>query len=311
MAKQRSKKRIAGLVVLILLIILATALVVINPFQYLKSLAPEAVAETSTEQVAVPVRVLQTATSTLQNTIRTNGSVIDPSSLDIYPEATGTLKTLTVSVGQRVEKDQVIATIDPSRPGVVYKEVAVKASAGGTILALPFVVGAGVSMQAPLARIGMLENLEVVTDIAERHIGSVEIGTMAELTFKAYPGQRFSAEVSRLSPVLNPGSRTLEIGLTFEDAEGKIKSGMFPTITLFTEHLDSVIAIPRSALLYSGGQAYLYIADNSNVAHRVNVEVGLQVDDMIEIKSGLNEGDLLVVEGQSLLTEGTLVRVLQ
>ncbi|MFA6733142.1 MAG: efflux RND transporter periplasmic adaptor subunit, partial [Sphaerochaeta sp.] len=181
----------------------------------------------------------------------------------------------------------------------------------GTILALPFVVGAGVSMQAPLARIGMLENLEVVTDIAERHIGSVGIGTKAELTFKAYPGQRFSAEVSRLSPVLNPGSRTLEIGLTFEDAEGKIKSGMFPTITLFTEHLDSVIAIPRSALLYSGSQAYLYIADNSNVAHRVNVEVGLQVDDMIEIKSGLNEGDLLVVEGQSLLTEGTLVRVLQ
>jgi RND family efflux transporter MFP subunit len=151
----------------------------------------------------------------------------------------------------------------------------------------------------------------VVTDIAERHIGSVGIGTKAELTFKAYPGQRFSAEVSRLSPVLNPGSRTLEIGLTFEDAEGKIKSGMFPTITLYTEYLDSVIAIPRSALLYSGSQAYLYIADSSEVAHRVNVEVGLQVEDMIEIKDGLNEGDRLVIEGQSLLTEGTLVRVLQ
>lgn len=311
MAKQRSKKRIAGLVVLILLIILATALVVVNPFQYLKSLAPEAVAETSTEQVAVPVRVLQTATSTLQNTIRTNGSVIDPSSLDVYPEVTGTLRTLTVSVGQRVEKDQVIATIDPSRPGVVYKEVAVKAPAAGTVLALPFVVGAGVSMQAPLVRIGMLENLEVVTDIAERHIGSVTIGTKAELIFKAYPNETFPAVVSRLSPVLNPGSRTLEIGLTFEDAEGKIKSGMFPTITLFTEHLESVIAIPRSALLYSGNQAYLYLVDEANAAHRVNVEVGLQVEDMIEIKEGLNVGDLLVTEGQSLLTEGTLVRVLQ
>ncbi|MEA4860729.1 MAG: efflux RND transporter periplasmic adaptor subunit [Sphaerochaeta sp.] len=311
MAKQRSKKRIAGLIILIILIILATALVVINPFQYLKSLAPQQVVEESTEQVSVPVRVLEVAQSNLQNTIRTNGSVIDPSSLDVYPEVTGTLRTLTVSVGQRVEKDQVIATIDPSRPGVVYKEVAVKAPASGTVLALPFVVGAGVSMQAPLVRIGMLENLEVVTDIAERHIGSVTIGTKADLTFKAYPNETFPAVVSRLSPVLNPASRTLEVGLVFEDEMRKIKSGMFPTITLYTEHLDSIIAIPRSALLYSGNQAYLYIVDETNTAHRVPVEVGLQVEDMIEIKEGLNVGDLLVTEGQSLLTEGTLVRVLQ
>lgn len=311
MAKQRSKKRIAGLIILIILIILATALVVINPFQYLKSLAPQQVVEESTEQVSVPVRVLEVAQSNLQNTIRTNGSVIDPSSLDVYPEVTGTLRTLTVSVGQRVEKDQVIATIDPSRPGVVYKEVAVKAPASGTVLALPFVVGAGVSMQAPLVRIGMLENLEVVTDIAERHIGSVTIGTKADLTFKAYPNETFPAVVSRLSPVLNPASRTLEVGLVFEDEMRKIKSGMFPTITLYTEHLDSIIAIPRSALLYSGNQAYLYIVDETNTAQRVHVEVGLQVEDMIEIREGLNVGDLLVTEGQSLLTEGTLVRVLQ
>lgn len=311
MAKTRSKKRIAGLIILIILIILATALVVINPFKYLKSLAPQQAVEESTEQVSVPVRVMTVAQSNLQNTIRTNGSVIDPSSLDVYPEVTGTLKTLTISVGQRVEKDQVIATIDPSRPGVVYKEVAVKAPADGTVLALPFVVGSAVSMQAPLVRIGMLENLEVVTDIAERHIGSVTIGTKAELTFKAYPSERFPAVVSRLSPVLNPGSRTLEVGLVFEDEMKKIKSGMFPTITLYTEHLASIIAIPRSALLYSGSQAYLYTVDETNTAHRVNVEVGLQVEDMIEIKEGLNVGDLLVTEGQSLLTEGTLVRVLQ
>ncbi|MPM48933.1 Multidrug resistance protein MdtA [bioreactor metagenome] len=137
------------------------------------------------------------------------------------------------------------------------------------------------------------------------------IGTKADLTFKAYPNETFPAVVSRLSPVLNPASRTLEVGLVFEDEMRKIKSGMFPTITLYTEHLDSIIAIPRSALLYSGNQAYLYIVDETNTAHRVPVEVGLQVEDMIEIKEGLNVGDLLVTEGQSLLTEGTLVRVLQ
>ena len=86
MAKQRSKKRIAGLIILIILIILATALVVINPFQYLKSLAPQQVVEESTEQVSVPVRVLEVAQSNLQNTIRNNLSVIYHTYLDVYPE---------------------------------------------------------------------------------------------------------------------------------------------------------------------------------------------------------------------------------
>ena len=69
-----------------------------------------------------------------------------------------------------------MGTVDPSRAGMVYKESIIKAPASGTVLALPFVQGAVVTGQAPIARLGMIEELEVVMSIAERHVGSVGIG---------------------------------------------------------------------------------------------------------------------------------------
>lgn len=311
MKQHHSKKHIAGLIVLIVLIILATALVVINPFQYLKNLQATPVAATDEGPVEVSVRVMNVQLVDLQNTIVGNGNVVDPSSIDVYSEVNGTLTTLSVSLGQRVEKDQVLGTVDPSRAGVTYKQSVLKAPVAGTILLLPFVQGSNVSMQAPIARIGLLEDLEVVLDIAERHIGTVGIGTKAELSFKAFPDQVFQAEVIRLSPVLNPATRTLEIALKLQDPEGKVKSGMFPSVVLFTERLEDVLAIPRSALLYSGNQAYVFTVDSNGLAQKKNVEVGMQVDDKVQITTGLVVGDSLIVQGQSLMTEGTLVRILQ
>jgi len=71
------------------------------------------------------------------------------------------------------------------------------------------------------------------------------------------------------------------------------------------------LAIPRSALLYSGQEAYVFIIGSDDLAQRKTVSVGLQVDDMIQIVDGLSFSDRLVVEGQSLLTDGTPVRILQ
>jgi len=311
MKQHHSKKHIAGLIVLIVLIILATALVVINPFQYLKNNKATVVATTDEGPVEVSVRVMDVQLVDLQNTIVGNGNVVDPSSIDVYSEVNGTLTTLSVSLGQRVEKDQVLGTVDPSRAGVTYKQSVIKAPVAGTILLLPFVQGSNVSMQAPIARIGLLEDLEVVLDIAERHIGTVGIGTKAELSFKAFDDQVFQAEVIRLSPVLNPATRTLEIALKLQDPEGKVKSGMFPSVVLFTERLEQVLAIPRSSLLYFGNQAYVFTVDSNGLAQKKNVEVGMQVDDKVQITTGLVVGDTLIVQGQSLMTEGTLVRILQ
>ncbi len=308
-----TNKRKVGLVLLLVIIVAAVAVIILNPFASLKALNPSLAEKESNggEKVAIAVSVDPVMRTTLQNYIRGNGNVVDPKALDVYPEVMGNLTYLDAKVGDKVEKDKLLAKIDPSRAGVVYKESEVKAPVSGTILAVNFAKGASVSSQGPLFRIGMLEALEVEMDIAERYVGSVRVGTRAMATFKAYPEQEFAGEVTRLSPVLNPTSRTLEIGLRLEDPDHLIKSGMFPTVTILTEKLEDVLVISRSSVLYDGSQAYVYVATKANLVEKKPIKIGLVVDDRAQVLTGLEEGQRVITQGQTLLTEGTSVRIVE
>jgi len=313
MSEHTTNKKKVGLIILLLIIVIAVVVIILNPFAKLKALNPLSGKEESktSEKIAIAVSVSPVMRSTLQNYIGGNGNVVDPKALDVYPEVMGNLTYLDAKVGDRVEKNKVLARIDPSKAGIVYKESEVKAPVSGTILAVNFANGASVSSQGPLFRIGMLEALEVEIDIAERYVGSVKLGTKAMATFKAYPGQEFVGEVTRLSPVLNPTSRTLEIALSLEDPDRLIKSGMFPSITILTERLEDVVVITRSSVLYEGSQAYVYIVDKTNIAEKKPIKIGLVVDDKAEVLSGLEEGQRVIIQGQTLLTDGTSVRIVE
>ena len=313
MSEHTTNKKKVGLIILLVIIVAAVAVIVLNPFAKLKALNPLLGEDASNGdvKVAIAVSVSPVLRSTMQNYIGGNGNVVDPKALDVYAEVMGNLTYLDAKVGDKVEKDKVLARIDPSRAGVVYKQSEVKAPVSGTILAVTYAKGASVSSQGPLMRIGMLEALEVEMDIAERYVGSVQLGTRAMATFKAYPAQEFVGEVTRLSPVLNPTSRTLEIGLSLDDPKGLIKSGMFPSVTILTEKLENVLVINRSSVLYDGNQAYVYIANKTNVAEKKLIKIGLVVDDKAEVLSGLEEGQRVIIQGQTLLTDGTSVRIVE
>ena len=310
--KKTKKKHRGALIILIVVVVALGALVVINPFDSLIAKLQETTAEAApVESSKVSVRVDPLSLTSIDQVIEGNGNVIDPSSLDVYPEVAGTMTELAVAVGDRVEKDQVLAVIDPSRAGMVYKSSTVTSPSAGTVLAVPFVEGATVGPQAPIVRLGLIDDLEVVMHIAEQYIGRVLIGTEAELTFAAYPGEVFSATVSYLSPVLNPTARTMEIRLTIHDPERMVKSGMFPAVRLLTGHKDDVISIDRSSIVYEGVKSYVYIAEEAGTAKKVEVSTGIQMGQTVEITSGLSAGDRLIVEGQTLLTDGAELNILQ
>ncbi|MDY0290028.1 MAG: efflux RND transporter periplasmic adaptor subunit [Sphaerochaeta sp.] len=312
MGDDTNKKKKVGLVVLLTIIVVAVAIIILNPFANIRSANKDVSGDLQAEKkVAIAVNASPVERTTLQNYIRGNGNVVDPKALDVYPEVMGTLSFLDAKVGDKVDKEKLLARIDPSRAGVVYKESEVRAPVSGTILAVNFAKGSSVSAQGPLFRIGLLDALEVEMDIAERFVGSVRVGTRAVATFKAYPGREFAGEVTRLSPVLNPTSRTLEIGIRLEDPDLLIKSGMFPTVTILTDRLTDRLVIQRSSVLYEGNQAYVYAVGKDNLAKKEYIQLGLVVDDKAEVLSGLAEGQVIVTQGQTLLTDGTSVRIVE
>lgn len=311
--EHKSRKNRVGLIILLVLIVAAVVVIVINPFEGLAQMMRDQAAgqtETAVEDTVLSVRVAPVVTGDLRAYIKTNGNVVDTKTVDIYPDVAGKLSFMELSVGDSVDVDQVVARIDPSRPGMNFRETVVESPVKGTVLSVNFAAGATVSPQAALVRVGMLDNLEVDVAIAEQYIGEVGIGTEATATFQAYPGETFTGRVVRLSPVLDPVTRTLKVGIALDDPERKVKAGMFPSLVIYTETVEDALIVGRSSILYDQNQPYVYVVDDRDIARRQDIELALVVDENAQVVKGLASGDNVVIQGQTLLTDGAAIRVL-
>ncbi|OQY37711.1 MAG: hypothetical protein B6229_07880 [Spirochaetaceae bacterium 4572_7] len=246
----------------------------------------------------------------LKDYIKLNGDIVTSTNIDIYPDTSGKLSKLIVSLGDYVVKGQTIAEIDPSLPGQVYSTSPVISTITGTIIDLPYKVGSTISStQIPVATVGDLTDLLVQVYVSEKDIAAIKIGLDSIVTFDAYPGIQFHAVITEISPVLNKSSRTMEVKLSIKENDSRIKSGMFASIKLITEVLNNVITVSSVSLTESADEAYLYTIDEQGVAHKQVVETGLAIDGVVEIVSGLNPGDVVVNRGQSMIQDGSSVRI--
>lgn len=246
----------------------------------------------------------------LKNYIKLNGDIVTSTDVDIYPDTSGKLTKLSVSLGDYVIKGQTIAEIDPSLPGQVYSTSPVKSTITGTIIDLPYKVGSTISStQIPVASVGDLTDLLVQVYVSEKEIAAIKLDLDAYITFDAYPGTTFHATTTELSPVLNKSSRTMEVKLSIKENDSRIKSGMFASVKLITEVLENVITVSNVSLIDSSDEQYVYTIDTDGVAHKIMVETGLTIDGVTQIISGLSPGDSVVNRGQSMIQDGSTVRI--
>ncbi len=248
--------------------------------------------------------------SSIVDYIRVNGDIESATSIDVFPDVFGDVHELNIRVGQRVERGEVIARIDQSRPGQSFVPGPVRAPISGTIVSIPVRVGSKLQQGQPIARMATTGDLQVRTHIAERYIGRLSLGQSAEVELAAFPDETFSARVIELSPVVDPATRTMEIKLNFRRADARIRSGMFARIRIITEERVDVPVVPPDAVVTRLGRQYIYVITEEERVEQREVELGVQAADRIEIKSGVRPGERIVVEGQGQLEDGVRVRVI-
>jgi multidrug efflux pump subunit AcrA (membrane-fusion protein) len=265
---------------------------------------------TESSDAVYSVLTLRTERSSIENYLKFNGDVIADTTVEIYPDTSGKLTGVYVSLGDYVRKNQVIAEVDPSLPGRNFVASPVRSTINGTITDLPYRVGATISSpQVPLATVGDLSALQIQSYISEKDMASVKLGQKGVITFEPYGNETFSATVSEISPVLNRNSRTLEIKLSIDELDSRIKSGMFGSVYLITEVLEDVMVIPSSSILKSDEGSYVYVVSSERKAEKRMVETGIAIDGKTVILSGLNESEELVVLGQTMLQPGAAVKI--
>ena len=266
--------------------------------------------ETNDEPVFA-VNVTPAVLGSIADYFEINGEVTAASSVETYADVQGILGRLHVRLGDKVRKGDVIAEVDPSRPGLNYALSPVLARASGTITALPMDVGDAVSAQSSIVTIGDLSKLKVETAIPERFISRIRPGMPAEIRLESWPGHVIELTVTELDPVVDSSSRTLGISMDLPaDSPEWVKAGMYAEIRLTTDEKDAVIKIPADTVLRRFGESFVFVVENDRAVKRL-ITPGITLEGAVEIISGLQEGEQVVYQGQTLLEDGVALRVVR
>src|SRR5574344_910804 len=256
----------------------------------------------------VSVRTQTAEKTTLHDYVATNGEVEAQSSIDVFPDVGGRIVSVNVSLGSHVARGQVIAEVDPSTPGETYAHSSVYAPISGTITTTPLKAGTKVTTSSTVTKIGDVDNLQVTADIPERYVAVLKTGLKANITLEAYPGAIVTATIPRVSPVVDSTNRTKEVIMNFDKQDDRINAGMFAKVILYTQDYKNAIALPSDAVVNKSDKLYVYVVKDDSTVEQREVTEGNAVDGAIQILSGVNVGEKVVVEGMSVLADGSKIK---
>ena len=115
------------------------------------------------------------------------------------------------------------------------------------------------------------------------------------------PGVEFEGQVDRTDREINFSTRTLPVYVGFSTADPRISYGMLVEVTIHAADRENVLQIPREALLRTGEGSRVIVAKGDGHFQPVMVVPGLESGEFIEVISGLEEGQKVVVSGQFLI----------
>ncbi len=237
-----------------------------------------------------------------------NGEIESQNSVNVYPDVAGKVIETNVMLGSSVKRGDIIAYVDPSAPGQYYKKSPVYAPISGSIISTPLKNGTTVSTNTTIAIVGDISNLQVTADIPERYVAVLKEGLKAEISVEAYPEVVFEATVSRVSPVVDTTSRTKEVVLHFNKRDERVNAGMFGKVKLYTQDYTDQVVMPSDALVQLNDENYAYVVKEDSTVERRKVVTGNSVDGKIQITEGVNEGEKVVIQGQTSLNDGSKIR---
>jgi membrane fusion protein (multidrug efflux system) len=169
-------------------------------------------------------------------------------------------------------------------------------------------VGALVRPGDAITTLDDLSTLKVDFNIAEVHLPSVAIGQNIRATSIAYPGETFTGQILSIGSRVDAATRAIQIRANINNDDFKLRPGMLLQINLQKKLLNTLV-LPEASLVPIEDKQFVFVVRDEAVT-RTQVKIGLRKPGIVQIVSGLKEGDLVVVEGALKLRDGSKVKVL-
>jgi multidrug efflux pump subunit AcrA (membrane-fusion protein) len=257
---------------------------------------------------AVPVAVYRARTERISDSLRLNAEVLPRASVSIYSTVPGKVENIQVEEGDRVRNDQVLGYIDRSEAGLSFAPTPVESTISGVVGDVFVETGAYITPQIPLFQIVDMDQVEVVTNVPEKELNRIETGLPAEVSVIPYPDRVFRGRVSRMSPVVDPASRTQKVRILIDNPEHVLKPGMFGEVRIILDTSSGHPVVPLQAVLEREGTRYLFVVQEGT-ARKLEPEFGIREGERIAVVSGVEQGERVIVVGQQNVDHGDMVRV--
>lgn len=163
-------------------------------------------------------------------------------------------------------------------------------------------------------RIVNTNSVKVQVGVPERYASEVEVGTPVSIDFKAYRGETRRGRVTFSGSAINAQSRTFPIEVEVSNADGKLKPQMIAQVYVTLESIPNVIVVPQAAIVRDENGDNVFVVtseDGRSVASRRRITLGPSYSGRVVVESGLEAGDEVLVLGQTNVTEGDAVEVVE
>lgn len=186
----------------------------------------------------------------------------------------------------------------------------VRAPISGEIKKRFISVGEAVNPQTRLFAVVTTGTLKFRGTVAEAASPRIRAGQRMEVMVEAYKGKSFSGTLTRISPAIDPQTRTLEMEAEVPNPRGVLKPGFFAKGSILTMKETGVPFVPEGAVYSFAGVTKVFVI-SGDTAHERQVKTGVRDGEMIEVIGDVKPGDTVAASGLSALYEGARVSVIK
>lgn len=203
---------------------------------------------------------------------------------------------------------------------VVVEKKQLRAPFAGRAGIITLSPGAYLSAGTAVVTLQQLDPLLVDFSVPQSELGRLQVGQHVDLTLDAYPGKTFSAELSAISPKVEPNTRNVQVEATVPNHDKGLTPGMFAKVSVDVGSKQQQLTLPQAAVVYNPYGDTVYVVQpakgkddkgnaNAPTVQQTFVTTGETRGDQVAILKGLKAGTEVVTSGQMKLKNGAPIKV--
>jgi RND family efflux transporter MFP subunit len=166
--------------------------------------------------------------------------------------------------------------------------------------------GEFVKTQTAVMSLVKIDPLKLTAEVPEKMAPWVKVGQSLTLAVEAMPDAAIAGEIARLSPAVNPQTRSFPLEGRVPNPDGRLKPGGFARVHIVTDRVEQVLTVPATALQYRYGVNRVFVVKGGRL-HATEIKIGDRVGERVEVASGVTAGEAIAATDVEKLVDGARV----